>query len=196
MAQIELAISLNDGQTIHAELRPEDERQLAELLGDRSAIQFASSADDVEGHAISGDVLVDVEGHAMVVRLPDSADAAALRRALVVGAVTATLVGAGVVAGLRPQPPISTTVEQAQSVQVQAVPGPALRAQRDEMQREAAQVIAVPVQQLQAVPVDANNPAIPAKALQAEGAESNQAVPLDVDNPAIPPQALRAGQDK
>jgi len=208
MEKLELAISLNHGQTLYAQLRPEDERQLAELLGDRGAIDLAAHGDDVEGHTISGDVLVDVEGHAFVVRLPQASDVTTLRRALAVGAVTATIVGAGVIAGLHPQVPTSTSVEQAPPrVQVQAVPGPALRAQRDEMQREQAQENVVREQTLMTVPLDAANPAIPAQALRAErnemqreGEQGNvaqqqtlQTVPLDANNPAIPPQAQRAG---
>jgi hypothetical protein len=140
---------------------------------------------------LSGDVAVDVEGHAMVLRLPHAADAAALRRALAAGAITATILGAGALAALNPPAPSATTVEQApERVQAQAVPGPALRAQRDEMQREQSLELAVPL--------DADNPAIPAQALRAEpgvaaaARSAQQAVPLDADNPAIPAQALRA----
>ena len=57
----------------------EDEQERLPPLVDRSAIEFTSDGDDLEGHAISGDVLVDVEGHALSVRLPQASDAAALR---------------------------------------------------------------------------------------------------------------------
>jgi len=222
MEKLQLAITLADGHTLHVEPRPEDERLLAKLLGDGSSIEFGAGDDDLEGHAMSNEVLVDVEGHALVVRLPDARDAAVLRRALAVATVTATLVGAGVIAGLHPPVLTSTPVEQAPvSLQVQAVPGPALRAQRDEMQREAAQENVVREQQLQSIPLDADNPAIPAQALRAERDElardqSLQAIPvqagsaslqssagqsaqdatLDADNPAIPAQALRAERDE
>jgi hypothetical protein len=200
--KLQLAITLSDGQTFSAELRPEDERRLAELLGDRTTIQLASN-DDLEGHAISGEVFADVEGHAMALRLPRPADAAALRRALAVGAVTATIVGAGVIAGLQTPAQTTTPAVEVPAVrqQVQTVPAAALRAQQNEMTRE---------QNLQAVPLDVENPAVPAQALHAETNElsvpaaavsaqqdeltrqQNQAVPLDADNPAVPAQALHA----
>jgi len=200
MEQIQITIA--SGETLFGELRPEDERRLAELLGDRSTIQLAPSQDDLEGHAMSDDIVVDVEGHAMAIRLPRPADAAALRRALAVGAVTATLVGAGAIAGLRPAAQTTPAVEiPAAQQQVRTVPAAALRAQRNEMTRE---------QSLNAVPLDVDNPAVPPQALragtgelsvpaQAVAAQQNemsqgqsQQVPLDADNPAVPPQALHA----
>ena len=188
METLGLTIATIDGQTLYAEPRPEDRGQLAELLGDRSSIEFAASDDDVEGHAISGDIVVDVEGHAMVLRLPRPADAAALRRALAIGAVTATIVGAGAIAGLHPPVQTPTAIEQpAVRQQIQQVPGPALRAQRDQMARE---------QTLQAVPLDVANPAVPAQALRAEQGQSVQGVPLDSENPAVPAQALHAERDE
>ena len=55
---------------------------------------------DTEGHALAADeIFVDVEGHAMTLRLPHAADAAALKRALAVGALTATVGIGGFVAG-------------------------------------------------------------------------------------------------
>src|SRR3954454_9308594 len=204
MEKVQLAITLADGQTFHAELRPEDERRLAQLLSDRSTIQLASNDDDLEGHAISSEVVADVEGHAMALRLPRPADAAALRRALAVGAVTATIVGAGAIAGLQAPAQSTTTAVDAPAVrqQVQTVPAAALRAQQNEMAREQSQ---------QAVPLDADNPAVPAQALRAQSQEisvpaaaqaaqqneltrgqSQQTVQLDADNPAVPAQALHA----
>ena len=111
MEKLQVTITTANGETLFAEVRPEDERKLAELLGDRSSIQFAPSQDDLEGHAMSSDIVVDVEGHAMAIRLPRPSDAAAVRRALAVGAVTATIVGAGVVAGLRPAAQTAPAVE-------------------------------------------------------------------------------------
>ena len=119
------------------------------------------------------------------------------------GAVTATIVGAGVVAGLRPAAQTTPAVEiPAVQQQVQTVPAAALRAQQNEMTRE---------QGLNAVPLDVDNPAVPPQALRAESRElsvpapavaaqqdemaqgqSQQAVPLDADNPAVPAQALHA----
>jgi hypothetical protein len=201
--KFQVAITIENGQTLFAEVRPEDERKLAELLGDRSAIQFAPSQDDLEGHTMSDDIVVDVEGHAMVLRLPRPTDAAALRRALAVGAVTATIVGAGAIAGLRPAAQTAPAVEiPAVQQQVRTVPAAALHAQQNEMTRE---------QSLNAVPLDVDNPAVPPQALRAGSGElsvpaqavaaqqdemsqgqSQKAVPLDADNPAVPPQALHA----
>jgi hypothetical protein len=205
MEQLQLTITVANGQTLFAEVRPEDERKLAELLGDRSSIQLAPTDDDLEGHAMSDDIVVDVEGHAMVLRLPRPADAASLRRALAVGAVTATLVGAGAIAGLRPAAQTTPAVEiPAVRQQVQTVPAAALRAQQNEMTRE---------QSLNAIPRDVDNPAVPPQALRADSRElsvpvpapavaaqqdemtqqqGQQAVPLDADNPAVPAQALHA----
>jgi hypothetical protein len=190
MEQLGLAITLADGQTLNAQPRPEDEQRLAEVLGDRSTIELASGGDDLEGHAISGDVLVDVEGHAISIRLPNAGDAAALRRALAVGAVTATIVGAGAIAALQPPAPAATTAEQAPAAEnVRTVPAPAVRAQQAEQQRE---------QQLQvAVPADADNPAVPAQALRAGQADQQPpAATLDESNPLVPAPALRAQTDE
>ena len=202
MEKLGLEISLADGQTLHAQPRPADARQLADLLSDRPTVQFAASDGDVEGHTISTDVFVDVEGHAIALRLPTATDAAALRRALAVGALTATVVGAGVIAGLQAPPQTRTPAAQAPAAErVQQIPAQAMRAQRDETLRQ---------QNLQVVPADANNPAVPSQALRAEQAElqreqslagTNQAetllqqvVPADANNPAVPRQALRAEQ--
>lgn len=207
MEKMTLAITLTDGQTLHAEPRPQDERRLAELLGSRATFEFATSNDDLEGHAMSAEVPVDVEGHAMVLRLPHAADAAALRRALAVGAITATIVGAGAIAGLHPPVQAPTNFVQAPPrAQIQSVPGPALRAQQDEMQRNQAVERAQNLereqglereQSIQALPVDVANPLVPAQVLRAERDEmqreqSLHSVPLDADNPKIPAQALRA----
>ena len=95
-----LAITIGDTQTVYATPGPQDQDQLAELFGDSPTIELRVAEGDVEGHALSADVLVDVEGHAIALRLPTPADAAALRKALMVGAVTATLVAAGAIASL------------------------------------------------------------------------------------------------
>ena len=163
MEQLQLAIPLADGNALRAQFRPEDERRLADILRDRSSIELAPNDDDLEGHLSSDDVVVDVEGHAISIRLPNGADAAALRRALAVGAVTATIVGAGAIAALQPSANAPATVEQPPAVSiVREAPAQAVRAQRDETVRE---------QQLQAVSVDEANPAVPDQALRAERAE-------------------------
>jgi hypothetical protein len=210
MERVLLAITLANGQTVHAQPRPEDDEQLAQLLGGGSTIELTSSNDDLEGHAFSADVTVDVEGHAITLRLPTPTDAAAVRRALAVGVVSAAIVGAGAVAALHPPASTPTSFEQApERVQTQAVPGPAIRAQQDEMRRDAAQQEVVRQQMLKSVPLDADNPAIPAQALRAEQAEMQreqelesvqraqtlQAIPADADNPDVPAQAKHAGTD-
>jgi hypothetical protein len=194
MEEVQLTISLTDGRLLQARPRPEDEPRLAELLGDRSTIELSSNDDDLEGHALTGDVVVDVEGHAVSIRLPNAADAAALRKALAVGAVTATLVGAGAIAALQPQAAAPTTVVPAPAADnVREAPAPAVRAQ----QAEAAQQFTVVVPP-QAVPLDADNPAVPAPALRAGQADAQQgqqvqAAPLlDATNPAVPAPAVRA----
>jgi hypothetical protein len=165
MEQLQLAITLPDGQTLNGEPRPEDERRLAEILAGGSTIQLTANDDDVQGHSFSDDVLVDVEGHAFALRLPTATDAQALRRALAVGAVTATLVGAGAIASLQPRVQAPTTGIQVPAAErVQAVPAQAVRAQNNEMSRNAGVEAAN-------VPADADNPAIPAQALRAEQAE-------------------------
>src|SRR5262245_32336510 len=194
MEQLQLAIALGDGQTLQAQPRPEDERRLAEVLGDRSAIEFASNdADDIEGHAISGDVTVDVEGHAITIRLPNGGDAAALRRALAVGAVTATIVGAGAIAAW--QPPVAaptTTVQAPAAGHVRQVPALAVGGQDAELQGQQNIVVAP-------ITTHANSPAVPAPALRAQDAEQAgqqnivvAPITTDANNPAVPAPALRA----
>jgi hypothetical protein len=212
MEKMRFAITLADGKTIEAELRPEDERQLVELLGDRRTFQFTASDDDLEGHSFSGDVLVNVLSHGAVLRLPSASDAAAVRRALTVGALTATIVGAGAIAALQGPVPATITAQQAAAgEQVLNIPAMAQRAQQSEMDQQQAVY-------LSQVALDVDNPAVPAQALRAEQAEmqreaayaatqatagesaqeaaqvTTQSILLDVDNPAIPAQALRAEQ--
>lgn len=97
-----LALEL-DGRNITAQPRPEDQDRLVGLLAGRQSVALAESdaEADTTGHALATDVTVDVEGHALTLRLPSQADAEALRRALAVGAVTATLVAAGAIAAMQ-----------------------------------------------------------------------------------------------
>jgi hypothetical protein len=211
MEKVTLAITLHDGQTIHAELRPEDEQRLTERFIDGSTIQLTATDDDLQGHAFAGSVLVNVLDHAIPLRLPNAADAAALQRSLAVGALTATLVGALAISVVPTSTSAPTGIDQAANDHILNVPAMAVRAQRDEMARE--QVV-----YLSRVPLDADNPAIPAQALRAEQAEmardaafagtqatagesaqeaaqvTTQSILLDVNNPAVPAQALRAEQ--
>lgn len=91
-----LAIRLDDGTTVVAQPRPEDERRLADLLRGRTRkISLRASDADTEGHAALSEVIVDVEGHAFTLRVPSPADAAELRRRLLLGTLAATLAVAG-----------------------------------------------------------------------------------------------------
>ena len=95
-----LAIQLDDGRVVVATPKPEDQERLAKL---DKEIVFLTVRDgyDVAGHGY-GDLLeLDVEGHAITLRLPSPSDAEAVRRALAVGAVTATIVAAGAIAALQ-----------------------------------------------------------------------------------------------
>jgi hypothetical protein len=95
-----IAIPLSDGRTVIAAPRPEDKDRL-ELMGQQTLTIGPSVDYDTAGHGFGSDVMVDVEGHAMTLRLPTPADAEALRRALAAGAITATIVAAGVIASMQ-----------------------------------------------------------------------------------------------
>lgn len=91
-----LAIRLDDGATIVAQPRPEDERRLADLLKGRDRkVSLRASDFDTEGHMRYSEVIVDVEGHAFTLRVPSATDAAELRKRLLLGTVAATLAVAG-----------------------------------------------------------------------------------------------------
>lgn len=110
MSDIAFAITLDDGRTIIAQPGPDSGYSASAALGDELTLRPTDGGPDTAGHASSADVYVDVEGHAMTLRLPNTADAAALRRALVAGMVTATIVAAGAVAAMQtPQPTAGTT---------------------------------------------------------------------------------------
>jgi len=124
-----------DGRTIAAQPRPEDQSTLDELLRSGAKVTVTQSDADTEGHgrlhAIDDDeISVDVEGHAMTLRLPNTTDAQALRRALAVGALTATFAIGGFVAGTQVAapaaplaPPQAITVTQAAPVDINADAG-------------------------------------------------------------------------
>jgi hypothetical protein len=120
-----------DGRTIAAQPRPEDQSTLDELLRRGADVKVSQSDKDTEGHGLAGDEIeVDVEGHAMTLRLPNTTDAQALRRALAVGALTATFAIGGFVAGTQVAapaapltPPQAITITQAAPVDVNADAG-------------------------------------------------------------------------
>ena len=138
MYEQRLAITTARGQTIFAVPGPEHQREFVELLGDRPAVELTAPTQDVEGHALSAnDVLVDVEGHALTLHVPNAADAAALRRALAVGVVSATLVGAGAIAALQTPSAAPANVQPGPAqVLTLTVPAQAIHADEAAAQRE------------------------------------------------------------
>lgn len=118
-----LAIQLADGRTIIATPGPEDQDRLAQF-GNGPIILSAAEA-DTSGHAYSSEVSLDVEGHAVTLRLPTPADADALRKALAVGVVTATLVAAGAIAAMQQTPSTPAAPAAQNIISRPAAPAPA-----------------------------------------------------------------------
>ena len=136
-----LAIELADGRTVVAQPGPEDQGRLANMgLARQTTVQLDENVADTEGHHSSDVIAVDVEGHAMTLRLPNSGDAAAVRRLLLAGTLTATVVAASAAAAL--QGSANTPAPAAVPAQ-QAVTAPAnnLAVQREQ---RLAEVEAVP----------------------------------------------------
>jgi hypothetical protein len=131
VTQMEFQISL-EGRTIVAQPRPEDQDTLDELLGSGKDVTLGQADGDTEGHTLAAnEITVDVEGHAMTLRLPHAGDAAALKRALAVGTLTATVAIGGFVAGsMAAQPaapltaPAVTTVGNATGTYAESEKGP------------------------------------------------------------------------
>jgi hypothetical protein len=102
-SSLTIEIVLADGRTILATPLPEDQ-ELLQSWGDRD-VTLTDSADDSDttGHKLAGtpDITLDVEGHAMTLRLPNTTDVDALKKALAIGAVSATIVAAGAIAALQ-----------------------------------------------------------------------------------------------
>jgi hypothetical protein len=125
---MEFQISL-EGRTIVAQPRPEDQATLDELLGSGKDVTLGQADGDTEGHTLAAnEITVDVEGHAMTLRLPHAGDAAALKRALAVGTLTATVAIGGFVAGSMASqsiaPPAATTVANATGTYAESEKGP------------------------------------------------------------------------
>ena len=102
-SNLTIEILLADGRTILATPLPEDQ-DLLQSWGDRD-VTLTDTADDSDtsGHKLAGtpDITLDVEGHAMTLRLPNTTDVDALKKALAVGAVSATIVAAGAIAAMQ-----------------------------------------------------------------------------------------------
>jgi hypothetical protein len=99
-----LEIRLDDGRAIIAQPRPEDQDYLRQS-GREVTLELGSPDFDTAAHGMTSDLTIDVEGHAMTLRLPTPADAEALRRMLMVGAISATIVAAGAIASLQGSSP-------------------------------------------------------------------------------------------
>lgn len=147
-----LAIQLDDGRTIIGTPGPEDQDRLAQF-GDRPVTLSASATDaDTHGHSFPSEVTLDVEGHAVTLRLPTPADAEALRKALAVGLVTATIVAAGAIAAMQPAP--STTSSQDTFTRPAApAPGEDFQTRRE---REIDRMLEAPVGDLPEAAAPAN----------------------------------------
>lgn len=93
---IAIQLQAADGQSYIGHADDDDPEQLRQLFaaGPRSVALDQSS--DTEGHASSAELILDVEGHAVALRLPTPADAAAVRRAFALGIVSASIVIGGV----------------------------------------------------------------------------------------------------
>jgi hypothetical protein len=114
-SNLTIEIALADGRTILATPLPEDQ-DLFWSWGERE-VTLTENADesDTSGHKLgtTSDITLDVEGHAMTLRLPNTTDVDSLKKALAVGAVSATIVAAGAIAamqGSQAAPAIPTTV--------------------------------------------------------------------------------------
>ena len=133
-----LAIQLDDGRVVVATPKPEDQERLRRI--NQEIVLLTASAElDTAGHGYSDEIALDVEGHAITLRLPTPADADAVRKALAVGAVTATIVAAGAIAALQgsqapaaPQPAAPPAVTEPR-----AAPAPQPRADFAERRDQA-----------------------------------------------------------
>ena len=116
-SNLTIEITLADGRTILATPLPEDQ-DLFWSWGDRQVALTENPDDsDTSGHELGAttDIGLDVEGHAMTLRLPNTTDVDALKKALAVGAVSATIIAAGAIAamqGSQAAPAIPTTVQR------------------------------------------------------------------------------------
>lgn len=116
-ADLIFSIPLDDGRMVTATPVAGEFAEMPTLEGRQATLRPTDSDRDTSGHSAPIDVAVDVEGHAMVLRMPTTADAAALRKALAIGVVTATILAAGAVAATQQGPASSTTSVDQPSVE-------------------------------------------------------------------------------
>ena len=122
MDTAELVIRLDD-RTIVARLGPEDEDRLRALIASgQTDLTIEPSNLDTEGHGLANEIAVDVEGHALTLRLPNASDAAAIRKALAVGALTAAVAVGGIAAASMAPPAQAPAAPNVQAPQ--AAPAP------------------------------------------------------------------------
>jgi hypothetical protein len=162
-----LAIQLDDGRVVVGIPKPEDQGRLDQL--DQEIVLLTAGDYDTAGHGYSDEIALDVEGHAITLRLPTPADAEALRKALAVGAVTATIVAAGAIASLQGSPAAPAPAAPI------AAPAPAMQpATQAEQDRDLGIM-------------DVGAPAAPAAPSQATQAEQDRDLGImDVGAPAAP----------
>jgi hypothetical protein len=132
-----LAIQLDDGRVVIATPKPEDKDRLGRF--DQDIVLLTASADfDTAGHGYSDEIELDVEGHAITLRLPTPADAEAVRKALAIGAVTATIVAAGAIAAMQgAQAPAAPQVMAPPAAVQQPAAGPHARPEFRERREQA-----------------------------------------------------------
>ena len=176
-----LAIQLDDGRVVVATPKPEDQESLAKL--DKEIVFLTAAGDyDTFGHGYGDLVELDVEGHAITLRLPTPQDAEAIRKALAVGALTATIVAAGAIAAL--QGPATAPQAVPQAAPVPAAPARATQAEQD---RDLGIM-------------DLQNPAAPVAPSRASQAEQDRDLGIqDLSVPAAPVApsgATQAEQDR
>ena len=97
----ELRITLADGTTVVGAV-PSGHDWLAEHAGQTLGVRRDTTW-TTSGHALPTVVPIEVEGHLIALQLPSAADAEVLRRALAIGALSATLAVGGII-GFRTAP--------------------------------------------------------------------------------------------
>lgn len=148
-SNLTIEIVLADGRTVLATPLPEDQ-ELLQAWGDRE-VTLTDTADDSDtsGHKIgaTSDITLDVEGHAMTLRLPNTGDVDALKKALAVGAVSATIVAAGAIAAMQGNQAVPAIPQAIHPVPISG-PAPVNQPRADfqlRQQERADEMLAAPV---------------------------------------------------